>query len=260
MAFTVAGLAAELGIDPATLASKQDIVARYDGYFSQADTQYAEAKSALDKAARDQQAIDEQIKSFGITEARITELTAANAALKAAMESAKSAGLNIDLSGIPNPTAPPAADPIKTLEGRLNSLAANMSAGMKVQTKYYSTFGKPLPVDIDTLIGEATMARMPVEQYAEQKFQFSAELAKQQQAQQEADKAKWKAEGAREWQDAHPVTSGHPGLARGRDSQHARVIKPRTSDEQKSFRNMTPRERIANSVSRTREALQAAGE
>src|ERR1700733_10176106 len=105
MAFTLDNLAAELGIDPATLQAKPEAVAKWNGYLSKADEQYREAKESLEQAKRDQAAIDTEIQKFGMTEARVTELETANAAYKAALDKAKGAGLNIDLSGIRQPAA-----------------------------------------------------------------------------------------------------------------------------------------------------------
>ena len=46
MAFTVDSLAQELGIDPATLAGKGDVVAKWNGYLTEADTKYNSATAA----------------------------------------------------------------------------------------------------------------------------------------------------------------------------------------------------------------------
>ena len=46
MAFTVEALAAELGIDPATLQAKPDAVKKWNGYLTEADTKYTQATAA----------------------------------------------------------------------------------------------------------------------------------------------------------------------------------------------------------------------
>ena len=257
MAFTITDLATELGIDPATLQSKPDAIAKWNGYLSQADTQYREAKELVEQAKRDQEAIDGEIKKFGLTEARVAELETANAAYTAALAKAKESGLNIDLSGIHTPAAAVVADPVKALEAKLQSLTSNLAAGMRVQTKFYATFDKPLPVDIDSLIGEATAARMPVEQYAEQKYKFAEETQKRQDAAIQAKVDAGIQAGVTKYREENPVTKGNPGLAAGLASRYPKVLAPRTSQESKEFRSMPIKDRIASSVTRAREAIAA---
>lgn len=265
MAFTLSDLASELGIDVSTL--KPESVNKWNGYLSEADTKYQQATTAqreaqekVEQAKRDQAAIDEQIKSFGVTEARLTELTAANAAYKAALENAKTAGLNIDLSGIPTPAAATPPDPTKTMRDEYVRNFSNMGAVMKVQSRYQAVFGKPYTDDPVRLIDEATAARMPVEQYAESKYKFAEEQARiEKEARQKEIQAGIDA-GVKKWQEEHPVTAGHPDLARGRDSNFSKIYKPRTAQESADFRKMSPKDRIAASVSRVRQAIAANAE
>lgn len=257
MAFTLDTLAAELGIDPATLQAKGEVVAKWNGYLTQADTQYREAKTSLEQAQREQQAIDEQIQKFGVTETRLAELESANAAYKAALETAKGQGVNIDLSGIRQPAAAVQQDPIKTVESLMRSNFANMGAAMRVQAQYQGVYGKPFADDPVKLIDEATAARMPVEQYAEQKYKFGEEREKQRQADVQAKIDAGVKAGVTKWQEDHPVTKGNPSLAAGLASKHPQVFKPRTSQETNDFRKMSPRDRIAASVARVRESIQS---
>jgi hypothetical protein len=254
MAFTVESLAAELGIDPATLQSKQDVVGRYNGYLSQADVQYREAKEAVEQAKRDQAAIDEQIQKFGVTEARVTELQTANVAYKAALEEAKKSGLNLDLSGIPTPVTP-TVDPTKALQTQLQTGFQQMGAALKVQSRYQAVFGKPFVDDPVALVDEAIAARMPVEKYAEQKYKFSEETEKQRQAEFQRKLDEGVSAGVKKWQEDHPVTAGNPSLASRAASKHPQVFKPRSAEETRDFRKLSPRERIAASVGRVREAI-----
>ena len=255
MAFDVDAMLKDFGIDTTTVQIPDATRSKWNGYLAEADHKYAEAAAQVAKAASDQAAIDDQIRQFGINEGRVAELETSNAAYKAAFDKVKGLGLNVDLSGLPNPQLTPAPDPVKTLEGKLNSLAANMSAGMRVQTKYYSTFQKPLPIDIDTLIGEANAARLPVEQYAEQKYKFADETARIEKEARAKEIQAGVDAGVKKWQEEHPVTRGNPALSRGVNSQHSRVFKPRTADESKQFRQLSTKDRIANSVQRVREAL-----
>lgn len=260
MAFTLDVLAQELGIDPETLKSKSEVVNKWNGYLTKADEQYREAQSTLEQAKRDQAAIDEQIAKFGVTEARLAELQTANAALTAAMEEVKKQGLNVDLSRLPQPSKVEPPDPVKTVDQLMRSNFANMGAAMKVQTRYQAVFGKPFSDDPVKLIDEATAARMPVEQYAEQKYKFAEA---QQKAEAEARQREIQAgidAGVKKWKEEHPVEKGNPSLAKGLASKHPQVFKPRDAADQKSFAKLRPRERIAASVSRVREALASQSE
>jgi hypothetical protein len=260
MAFTLDVLAQELGIDPETLKAKSDVVSKWNGYLTQADSQYREAKDALEQAKRDQTAIDEQIQKFGVSEARIAELQTSNAALAAAMAEVKKQGLNVDMSGIPQPQVPAAADPIKTVDQLMRSNFANMGAAMQVQTRYQAVFGKPFADDPVRLIDEAAAARMPVQQYAEQKYKFQEEQNRQSQAEMQRKIDEGISAGVTKYKEEHPVEKGNPSLAKGLASKHPQVFKPRTGDEARSFRSMSPRDRIASSVARAREAVASTSE
>ena len=88
MAFTLDVLAQELGIDPATLAAKGDVVAKWNGYLGEADTKYTQAtaaqkaaEKALEDVKNEQATIDQNIAAFGMTEANVIALRANNAAM-----------------------------------------------------------------------------------------------------------------------------------------------------------------------------------
>lgn len=262
MAFTVEALAAELGIDPATLQAKPDAVKKWNGYLTEADTKYtqataaqAAAKEALEKADRDQQAIDAQIKSFGLTEARVSELETANAAYKGALEKAKELGLNIDLSAIRQPAPAVVTDPTKALESRLQTGFSQMGAALRVQTRYQAVFGKPFTDDPVKLIDEALAARLPVDQYAEQKYKFADEEQRRSAAELQAKIDAGVQAGITKYKEENPVTKGHDGLAPGVASRIGKIFKPRNAQETNDFRKLSPRDRIAASVSRARELL-----
>ena len=178
-AFDLDQFAADFGIDPATLRAKPDVAAKYNGYLSEAATQYQKATAAqqraeesLETAKRDQSAIDDQIAQFGVSETRLAELQASNAALSAAMEEVKKQGLNVNIPNLPVHKVD-APDPIKSVDQLMRSNFANMGQAMQVQARYQSVFGKPFTDDPIKLVDEATAARMPVAQYAEQKYKFS---------------------------------------------------------------------------------------
>ena len=171
MAFTLDNLAAELGIDPATLQAKPEVTAKWNGYLSEADTKYSqattaqrEAKENLEKAERDQTEIDRQVLNFGLTEARVAELESANAAYKAALDKAKESGLNIDLSGIRQPSAAVTVDPTKALQDQVKrtGFLPDGRCPPRTDSKYQSVYGKPFVDDPVALVDEAIAARMPV--------------------------------------------------------------------------------------------------
>jgi hypothetical protein len=262
MAFTLDTLAQELGIDPSTLHAKSDVVAKWNGYLSEADTKYSQATTAqreaaetLEQAKRDQTAIDDQIQKFGVSEVRVAELESANAAYRSALDKAKESGLNIDLSGIRQPSVATPADPNKTLHDTMRAGFSQMGDALRVQTRYQSVYGKPFVDDPVKLVDEAIAAKMSVNDYAERKYKFSEEQTRQTKAAEDARVQAGIDAGVKKWREDNPVTAGHPGLARGRDSMHSKIFKPRDAQEQSDFRKMSPRDRIAASVSRVRQAV-----
>src|ERR1700677_577326 len=166
MAFTLNDLANELGIPVETLASKGDVVNKWNGYLSEADTKYQtatraqkEALETLESAKREQQVIDEQIQKFGVTEARLAELETAVAVRDAAIESVKKSGFKVDMPTLPTPKATPAADPAAEWKQGFRQ----MGAAMRVQAKYQEIHGKPATFDPIALVDEAIANRMDVE-------------------------------------------------------------------------------------------------
>lgn len=250
MAFTIEGLAQELGIDPATLASKGDVVARYNGYLSGADTQYREAKESLEQAKREQEVITAQIVKFGETEASLGELRSANAAYKAALEEAKKGGFNIDLSGLPTPKIPAAADPLADLRSRQDAGFRQMGAAMRVASKYQSIHGKPFIDDPIALVDAALAARMSVEDYAEQKYKFADESARINKENATKHDAEVGAAAVKKYQEDNPTRS--PMEQRGVASKYPQITKPKDAAEGRKFANLPPKERLAQSVARGR--------
>ena len=98
------------------------------------------------------------------------------------------------------------------------------------------------------------------EQYGEQKYKFAAESARRQAEAAAAHDAEVGQKAVNKYKEDNPVTRGNPGLANGIASRHPHVFKPRTAAESNDFRKMSPRERIAASVTRVREAIAASGD
>jgi hypothetical protein len=261
MAFTLDTLASELGIDPATLAAKGDVVNKWNGYLSKADEQYRtasqEKKDALDTleaAKREQAAIDEQIQKFGVTETSLAELRASNAALSAALEEVKKQGFNVNMPNLPSPKAPAVADPADQWKQGFRQ----MGAAMRVQAKYQKIHGKPYPDDPTTLVDEAIAHRMDVEAWGEQKYKFAEESERIQKETLAKQRAEWEAAAVNKYKENNPTRTplDRPGIA----SRHPEIFKPRDSAGEKTFRNLPAKERIAQSVARSRAAIAASSD
>ena len=251
MAFTLDVLAQELGIDPSTLASKGDVVAKWNGYLTKADTQYHDADKAqkealatLEQAKREQTAIDEQIQKFGVTETSLAEYKAANAALTAALEEVKKSGFNVNMPNLPTPKAPAAADPADQWKQGFKQ----MGAAMRVQAKYQAIHGKPYPDDPTALVDEAIARHMDVEAYAEQKYNFAAESARVQKEVAAKHDAEIAAAAVKKYQDDNPQRT--PLDQRGVASKHPQIYKPREAADAKKFAKLPAKERIAQSRAR----------
>jgi hypothetical protein len=250
MAMTMDALAKELGIDPATL--KPEAVSKWNGYLSEADTKYQTAQQAVEQAKREQAAINEQIQKFGITETTVAQLQASNAAMKAALDAANASGFKIDMSGIPQPKTAAAVDPVQAATERMNAGFQQMGAALRVIGKYHEVYGKPFAGDPVKLIDEAVAARMPVEQYAEQKFKFGEESARVAKANAEAHDKQVAESAIAKWKENNPTLppTERPGLA-SRNPQI--LVKPRNDEDRRSFANMPAKSRLEASVARYRQ-------
>lgn len=260
--FTLEALATELGIDPATLQAKPDVTAKWNGYLSEADTKYREASqaktdadAALKRLDDEQKAINEQIEKFGLTEARYDALAANYAAMEAQLKVFKEKGYDVNL-----PTATPAApvvDPQKKIETDMRTGFSQMGAAMRVQSRYQAIYGKPFIDDPVKLIDEAIAARMPVEQYAEQKYKFAEETQRQSAAELQRKINEGVEAGVNKYKEEHPITQGNPDLHPGRASRSPYVMKSSDTPDLKKFANLSSREKIAASVGRTVAALKS---
>lgn len=261
---TLAELANELGIDPAVLSAKGDVVTKWNGYLSGADTKYQDATRAqseavekLEQAKREQQVINDQIASFGVTEASVAELRAANAALTAALEEVKKSGFNVDLSKIPTPRASDNPDPNKLLQDKMTQGFSLFGQALKVQNTYQEIYGKPFTGDIEALANEAQRNHMSVFDWAAKTYDFVGERSKRQKAAQEAHDADVSAKAVSKYKEDHPeIPLGQRGVA----SRHPQIFKPRDAATDKTFRNLPAKERIAQSVARSRAALAGSGD
>lgn len=253
MAFNLATLAAELGIDPAVLAAKPDVTAKWDGYLGNADARYAEAERLKKDAETLQATIDANIASFGVNEATNIQLQAQVDALTAAAKTLEEKGgikLNLNL---PNIGTPAAKDPAKELTDLMTRGFSQIGATMAVSNRYASLFGKPMPDDPAKFGDEAAQARMSIADYAEKKYGFSAKEKEISDAAQKAHDDAIRTAAVKEYQDKYPSTAGHPELNGGYPSNYPAMPKPMEQKDFKSFSNMSTREKISAMVGRAQE-------
>lgn len=260
---TIAELATELGLDVSTF--KPDAVAKWNGYLTDADTQYQTAKQLqvaseanLRKVQEEQDAINTYIDQYGTSETTNAALRANNAAMEATLKSLKEQGIAVDL---PTPVAQPTnnkpvanafdADKFRTQVG------STMAQGFNLNNKFQTLFGKPLPDDIEVLASEAQSARKPLYQYAAEKYDFAGEEKRKSEAASKAHDESVAAAAVNKYKEENPNTSGNPFQTPGGDSRYPQILKPRDAKDLKSFANLSPREKIAQSVARSREAISA---
>jgi hypothetical protein len=263
MAFSLADLAKELGIEETTLSSKPEVVSKWNGYLNEADTKYQsasraqqEAESRLAQIESEQTAINEQIEKFGYTEATVTALRANNAAMEASLKAFKEQGFDVKLPDPINTTTPAAPKNQFDAEQFRGDVNASLVHGFNVMNKYQRLYGEAIPDDIDALAREATAARKPFAQYAAEKYDFAGQEKKLNEETQKKHDEEIRTAAIREYQEKHPVTQGNPELQRGAPSRYSQVARPREGQDLKTFGNLSARQKIAQSVGKTRAALE----
>lgn len=258
MAFSINDLATELGIDPSTLTP--DAVTKWNGYLSEADSKYTSATQAAKDAEEnlrlvqeEQRVINERIESFGMTEANVAALRANNAAMEASLKTLKEQGfdVNIPVAPVVNKNESAQFDP-KSFQQDVNS---TLVQGFNVMNRYQRLHGgQPMPDDIDVLAREAAQARKPFQQYVSEKYDFAGkEKAMQAEATAKRD-AEVAAKAVKDYQEKNPVTAGNPELHRGVASRFPQIAQKREGVD-KNFANMPARQKIAQSLSRSRTVL-----
>lgn len=260
MALDMNQLAAELGIDPATLSAKADVVSKYNTYFQEANTRYEtatraqqEAEAKLAQVQSEQAAINEQIAKFGMTEANVAALRANNAAMEASLKAIKEQGFDVN---IPAPVAVPTqAAPEFDPQNFRQQVNQTLIEGFNANNRYQRLFGKALPEDVDVLAREAAQQRKPFSQYVAEKYDFAGEEKRQSEAAMQKRLDEYAASKLKEYQEKNPVVAGNPNLAPGVQSRAPHIFKPREESERRQFSNMGFREKIANSVKRTQEMI-----
>lgn len=260
---TIAELATELGLDVS--AFKPEAVAKWNGYLTDADTQYQSAKqlqadseSNLRRVQQEQDEINRYIEQYGASEQTNAALRANNAAMEAQLQSLKGQGIAVEI-----PTSVPTQNNNKPAKNEFdadqfrNQVGSTMADGFNLVNKYQALYGKPLTDDINTLATEAKNARKPLYQYAAEKYDFAGEEKRKSDAAAKAHDESIAAAAVKKYQEDNPNNAGNPFQAQGGESRHPQILKPRDAKDLRSFANLSPREKIAQSVARSREALAA---
>ena len=249
-------------LDVLALAAKGDVVAKWNGYLSEADNKYTSATQAqkdaeakLAQVKEEQRVIDENIASFGMTESNVIALRANNAAMEATLKELKAQGLDVKI-----PEAP-VADPNKKTDFNPDAFRQDVNnsliLGFDMNNRYQRLYGTAMPDDLSVLINEAKQVRKPLTQYVAEKYDFAGrETTLKTEAQAKRD-AEITAAAIAKYKEDNPVTQGNPELQRGVASRYPQMPK-REAGDNKNFANMTARQKIAQSVGRTRQALEKA--
>jgi hypothetical protein len=255
---TVAEIAKEMGIDAGSLDPK--FVAKLDETFTASATQLStaqqlkqQAEADLQKAQKDREEIDTYIAQFGADQTALAALQANNAAMAASLKTLKEQGFQVDIPEAPKLTpknAPEAFDPNK-FRADVGNVMVDVLNGVNA---YQRLYGSACPDDMNVIAREAAQARMSPGQFMAQKYKF-------------ADKEKEKTEAARKAEIDTAVKAAvekdraergnlqNPDLRPGRDSRHSVIMKPREAGDLRKFSNLTAREKISQSVARTRQAI-----
>lgn len=253
---TLNELAAELGIPAETLAAKADVVTKWNGFFSDAESKAAAGEKAMNDARALQATIDTQIANFGINETTVAGLQAQVAALKAAQAELEKNGFKLDLKipDLPNNTP----DPVKNLETLIRNGFTQMGQTVDATNRYFRVFGKPLPEDPATLADKAAAQRLSVHDYMERTYNISAEERKQAEAAETAKLEAFAEKKLQAYKEANPSTAGNPNLNGGVPSNFPAMPKPRESKDIREFSSMSARDKIANAMQRANEAAKTA--
>lgn len=262
---SIAELATELGLDVATF--KPEAVAKWNGYLTDADAQYKTAKELkeasegnLRQVQQEQTEINKYIEQYGASETTRAALEANLAAYKAVVENLKTQGINVDvpaLTTIPaagNPTKPTTTFDAKEFSGRMGNLVAQIT---NLSNKHLALYGKPFPDDVDQLGAKAQAAGKSLYDYAAEKYDFAGEEKRKSEAASKAHDEKIAADAVKKYQDANPNVAGNPFMNGGGDSRSPQILKRHDTKDLREYANLSPREKIARSVSNSTVLLAA---
>lgn len=265
---TVEEIAAEMGIDLAT--AKPEGVAKFRTYVADADKKYADAKTLATQAERNLAAVQQEqdeintyIAQYGTSEEARAATEANLAAYKAVVDNLKEKGIAVDVPQLKTVAAAgggnagggkPTFDPDK-FRGAVSTTIGDLT---DLNNKHIALTGQPLPDRSQALADEARKAGKSLYDYGAEKYDFAGKEKAKADAATAEQEAKWKKAGADEYAAKHPNVAGDPNQARGVESGYPQLTKPREAGDLTKFANMNPRQKIAASVARTREAIAAA--
>jgi hypothetical protein len=256
MAKTVAQLIAEFKVDDKALP--QEFVAALNAEVADAHTQLQTAtqyktqgEQAREAAKQEKARIDAAIAAMGDSSLDNTKLKAQNKAFRAMVESLKADGLDLDLpadlmtepkGGDPEPKA--GAMP-KEFKDALGTMGQAIAAA-DVAARYAGIYGKPMPMDMQTLVSTAARAGKTVQAYADEQFGLSGELKKRSEAEEQDRIKKYKTEAVEEYKKANPVTNENPFQRAGIDSRFSSMPKIRRDDHNgtKDFAGLSDHEKL----------------
>ena len=258
---TVAELAAELGIDAASL--KPEVVTKWNGYLTDADKKYtdstalaAQAQANLTRVQEEQDAINKHIEQYGENESSNAALRANYAAMEAQLKTLKESGMNVNLpAALPAATTAkgPASFDADKFRGAVSSTIADIT---DLNNRHLLLTGQPMPDRSERIAEEARKAGKSLYDYGAQKYDFAGIELRKNQEKAAAHDAEVAAKAVKEFREKNPNMTGNPDAMAGAESRFGSIAGPRKTVDIGKFANMSPREKIAASVRASREAIQ----
>lgn len=239
---TVAELAQEMGIDLSTVPA--NFVSKLDGMYSESQQNFSLAK-------REREQTSEYIANYATQTSRAAAVEAENAGLRATLTTLKEKGIEVTIPAAPSgaPKNPASFDP----QGFKGEVGFMLGQAIDASNAYLRLYGKPLPESIEALASEANGRRMKPYDWAAQKYGFADKEKEQKTAEQKAHDDAVSAAAVEKYKAEHPVTTGNPDLQHGRDSRSPTLPKPLQGQDLANFANLPARERIAQSIARSRQ-------
>jgi hypothetical protein len=236
MAKTVEQLMQEFkieGLDDNFVKALRTEVSEAHTALTQATTLKTEAEQAREAAKAERARIDQAILDMGDGSLNTTRLKAQNKALRAVVDSLKEDGLSIDLPDDifkETPEPDPAKGGVSKELSNQFALMGQAIAAADIAARYVGIYGKPMPMDMQTLVSSAQRAGKTVQQFADQEFKLSDKMKEQSTAAETARTAQMKKEWEEEYKKAHPITNESPFMRPGASSRFTEMPKIKRED------------------------------
>ena len=264
MAKTVEQLIAEFkveNLDQNFLNALRSEITEAHSQLATATNLKTEAERAKAEAIAERARIDKAILEMGDGTLNATRLKAQNKAYKAIVDSLKEDGLSIDLPEDifkETPEAQPNATGgiPKEMKDQL-ALVGQAIAAADVAARYVGIYGKPIPMDMQTMVTTAQRMGKPVQQWADETFHLTDEMKKRNdaaEAQRLADLQKqWEAD----YKKAHPVVRENHDLRPGLESRFADLPKIKREEPSKTreYAGLSDMEKLRRSKEHAREMI-----